>query len=116
MGIRATLFRRRMDCFGKFFNRKLLFSLDQLMSRVVDLALFPSNCRTLRYSFLTSALAPLTRRRVAEDRLFVVALFAATRFRPARFFAARPANRFFLVAMLRLLRTDGHTAQLTFNY
>jgi hypothetical protein len=32
------------------------------------------------------------------------------------FFAARPANRFFLVAMLRLLRTDGHTAQLRFNY
>jgi hypothetical protein len=42
---------------------------------------------------------------VAEDRLFGVALFAATRFRPARFFTARPANRFFLVAMLRLLRT-----------
>jgi Ohr subfamily peroxiredoxin len=31
-------------------------------------------------------------------------LFAGTRFRPARFFTARRANRFFSVAMSRLLR------------
>jgi hypothetical protein len=52
--------------------------------------------------FLRAPSRPVARRRVAEDRLFGVALFAATRFLPARFFTARPANRFFLVAMLRL--------------
>ena len=46
---------------------------------------------------------------------FGAALFAAAPFRLARFFTVRPANRFFLVAMLRLLEPDGHNL-MVLNY
>jgi hypothetical protein len=45
-----------MHCFGEFLNRKLLFGFDQLVSRLVYLALFSSNRCALR-CFLASALA-----------------------------------------------------------
>ena len=42
--------------FGELFNRKLLFSLDQLVSRFLHLVLFPADGRALGCSLRVSAL------------------------------------------------------------
>jgi hypothetical protein len=68
-----------MKYFGELFNRKLLFSLDQLVSRFLSLALFPADGRALGCSLRATALSFFARRRAVYGSFFGAAPFAETR-------------------------------------
>ena len=67
-----------MNYFGKFFSRKLLFSLDLLVSRFLHFVRFPSNRCALR-CFLLRRFGALWGTAARQEIVFLALLFLQRR-------------------------------------